>query len=416
MVRRVAWTVSTRGRDNPVVRHNASPTGRVDASAMMLPMAITRVGAVLTVSEEDLEDLRSRLRATRWPPPWPGASWEAGTDPGELRRLVSHWGSDHDWREREREINALPWHVTTIAGVAVHFLLFEAEQAGALPLVLTNGWPSSFLELVTLARRLANPSRSGGVAADAFTVVVPCLPGFAFTPQQPTLLDATPTHELWHRLLHDELGYDRYGAHGGDLGAGTTARLAQAHPEAVVGIHLLAVADPVTVDPSTVTADEQAYLDELAVWERDEGGYEHQQHTRPLTLAYGLSDSPAGLLGWVLEKYRAWTDSNGELSTRFTDDFVLTQASIYWFTNTISTSFRPYWQHGRDTAGELERVTVPTAVALFPADLVHPPRSWVERTYHVTRYTRMPRGGHFAAHEEPALLADDLAEFFRPLR
>ena len=379
-------------------------------------MVTTPVGAVLAVGNDELADLRSRLRATRWPPPWPQASWEAGTDPDELRRLVSHWASDYDWRAQEAEINALPWYVADIAGLPVHFLRFDAERPGALPLVLTNGWPSSFLELVTLARRLANPSASGGDPSDAFTVVVPCLPGFAFTPQQPSLLDATPTHELWHRLMHDELGFGRYAAHGGDLGAGTTALLAQAHPASVVGIHLFAVANPVDVDASSVTADEQAYLDEVAAWEDDEGAYEHQQRTRPLSVAYGLSDSPAGLLGWILEKYRAWTDSGGILSTRFSDDFILTQASIYWFTNTISTSFRPYWQYGRGTAGPLERVAVPTAVAMFPADLSHPPRSWVERTYNVTRFTRMPRGGHFAAHEEPALLADDLTAFFRPLR
>lgn len=226
-------------------------------------MVTTPVGAVLAVGNDELADLRSRLRATRWPPPWPQASWEAGTDPDELRRLVSHWASDYDWRVQEAEINALPWYVADIAGLPVHFLRFDAERPGALPLVLTNGWPSSFLELVTLARRLANPSASGGDPSDAFTVVVPCLPGFAFTPQQPSLLDATPTHELWHRLMHDELGFGRYAAHGGDLGAGTTALLAQAHPASVVGIHLLAVANPVDVDASSVTADEQAYLDEV---------------------------------------------------------------------------------------------------------------------------------------------------------
>lgn len=378
-------------------------------------MPVTRVAAVSAVGNDELADLRSRLRATRWPPRWPGASWEAGTDPDELRRLVSRWADDYDWRAHEAQINALPWHVAEIDGVAVHFLLFEAERPGGLPLVLTNGWPSSFLELLALARRLATPSATGGDPADACTVVIPCLPGFAFTPQQPRLLDPTPTHELWHRLLHDELGFDRYGAHGGDLGAGTTALLAQAHPQAVVGIHLLAVADPVEADPATISEPEQAYLDEVAAWERDEGAYEHQQHTRPLTLAYGLSDSPAGLLAWILEKYRAWTDGPG-LPAPFSDDFVLTQASLYWFTDTISTSFRPYWQYGRDTVGPLRRVTVPTAVALFPADLSHPPRSWVERTYRVTRYTPMPRGGHFAAHEEPALLAEDITEFFRTLR
>lgn len=380
-------------------------------------MVARRVTAVMTVDDDELADLRSRLRATRQPPRWPGARpWEAGTDPEVLARLVEHWATGYDWRLHERTINDLPWYASSIDGLDVHYLHFRATDPDALPLILTNGWPSSFLELVELARRLSDPTGPDGEPGEAFHVVVPCLPGFAFTPQQASLLDATPTHELWHRLMVEELGYRRYGAHGGDLGAGTTGLLAQAHPESVVGIHLLAVADPVGLEPSTVTPEEQVYLDEVAAWHRDEGAYEHQQRTRPLTLGYGLSDSPAGLLAWMLEKYQAWTDNDGDLRSRLSDDVVLTQASIYWFSNTISTSFRPYWQFGRDSSPRLARVTVPTAVAVFPADLAHPPRSWAARTYDVARYTQMPRGGHFAAQEEPALLASDIAGFFASLR
>jgi pimeloyl-ACP methyl ester carboxylesterase len=211
--------------------------------------------------------------------------------------------------------------------------------------------------------------------------------------------------------MSDELGFTRYAAHGGDLGAGITSRLGEAHPEALVGIHLMAVASPVSYE--AVTAEEQAYLDSVAKWSADEGGYQHEQSTRPLTLSYGLSDSPVGLLAWIVEKYRAWSDCGGDLSSRFSDDFLLTQASLYWFTNTISTSFRPYYEYAQGLTRRVERVTVPTAVALFPADLTQPPRSWAERLYNVTRYTRMPRGGHFAAYEEPELLAQDLTQFFR---
>lgn len=378
-------------------------------------MAVLPVTQVLHVRDVDLADLRSRVRSTRWSPRWPDVSWQAGTDTDTLRRLVDHWGSGYDWRAQETAINTLPWFRSTIDDVDVHFLHFRAQDPAAPALVLTNGWPSSFLELVDLARRLSDPGTYGHPVDDAFQIVVPCLPGFAFTPQQTSLLKATPTHELWHRLMHDDLGYTRYGAHGGDLGAGTTSLLAQAHPLSVVGIHLLAVADPLQVEPATVTEEEQTYLDEVTAWHLNEGAYEHQQRTRPLTLAPGLSDSPAGLLSWILEKYWAWTDHDGDLRTRFSDDFVLTQASLYWFTNTISTSFRPYWQYGRDISPPLTRVEVPTAVAIFPADLAHPPRSWVERTYQVVRYTPMPRGGHFAALEEPALLAADLVSFFRGL-
>ncbi|MEU6112990.1 alpha/beta hydrolase [Streptomyces sp. NPDC047117] len=216
--------------------------------------------------------------------------------------------------------------------------------------------------------------------------------------------------------MHDELRFGRYVAHGGDLGAGITSRLGEAHPEAVLGIHPMAVASPLACDAAGVTPEERAYLASVAAWSAEEGGYLHQQSTRPLTLSYGLADSPTGLLAWLVEKYRAGSDRGGDLSSRFSDDFLLTQASLYWFTHTISTSFRPYYEYAHGLTRRFERVNVPTALALFPADLAQPPRSWAERTYNITRYTRMPRGGHFAAHEEPELLAHDLTQFFRAHR
>ncbi|EGJ72786.1 putative epoxide hydrolase domain protein (plasmid) [Streptomyces sp. Tu6071] len=371
---------------------------------------------VIQVADADLEDLRTRLRATRWPEPWPVDGWQAGTDAAELRRLVMYWATDYTWRTHEAAVNALPSHFADIAGTRVHYLRYEAEHPDALPIVLTHGWPSTVMELTMLAERLAAPSRHGGDARDAFTVIIPSLPGFTFSPQRPALTDAEQTHDLWHRLMHDHLGFQRYAAHGGDLGAGVTSRLAEAHPEAVVGIHLLAAAAPAEYDPASLTPEEKTHLLSAAAWQAEEGAYMHQQNTRPLTLAPALNDSPAGLLSWILEKYRAWTDCGGDLSTRFGDDFLLTQASLYWFTGTISTSFRPYYEYAHQLTRRVRRVDVPTALALFPADLAQPPRSWAERTYHLTRYTRMPRGGHFAAHEEPALLADDITAFFGDLR
>jgi pimeloyl-ACP methyl ester carboxylesterase len=371
---------------------------------------------VIAVSDADIDDLRARLHATRWPTAWPLDAWQAGADSGELRRLAQYWADGYDWRAHEAELNALPSHLADIGGTPVHYLRFDGEHPDALPIVVTHGWPSSFVELVTLAHRLAAPSRHGGAAADAFTVIVPSLPGYTFSPQRPSLPPDLQTHEIWHRLMREELGFDRYAAHGGDLGAGISSRLGEAHPESVVGIHLLAVAAPAAYEPASLTPEERAYLDEVAAWTAEEGAYQHQQNTRPLTLAHALSDSPVGLLAWIVEKYRAWSDSGGELPARFTDDFVLTQASLYWFTGTISTSFRPYYEYARGLTRRVERVEVPTAVAVFPADLTHPPRAWAERTYNVARYTRMPRGGHFAAHEEPALLGQDITEFFRALR
>ncbi|MFF1572547.1 epoxide hydrolase family protein [Leifsonia sp. NPDC058292] len=367
----------------------------------------------IRVPAEDVDDLRSRIRRTRWSPTWPVEGWEAGTDQGTLRRLAERWANDFDWDARQREIRALPWASVSLDGTPLSYLRFDAERPGRLPLVLTNGWPSSALELVDLARRLASPSIHGGDAADAVTVIVPALPGFPFSPQRPTLDDQT--HELWHRLMTDELGFERYTAHGGDLGAGITSRLAESHPDSVAGIHLLAVAGPPQVDAATVTAEERAYLDEVQAWTAAEGGYQHQQQTRPLTLAPALSDSPVGLLSWILEKHRAWSDSGGDVSRRFSDDYLLTLASLYWFSGSISTSLRPYFEYASGHTIRVTRVDVPTAVAVFPHDLTHPPRSWAERTYNIVRYAVMPRGGHFAPHEEPGLLAADITAFHRLL-
>ena len=370
---------------------------------------------VLDVPEAGLDDLRARLRGTRWAKSWPVDAWEAGTDGDLLRRLVTYWESGYDWRKHEAAINALPFRIADLDGLAVYYLRFDAERAGAPPILLANGWPSSFLELTELARRLSAPSRYGGRAEDAFTVIVPSLPGYGLSPQRPGIGKSPYTHDIWHRLMHDELGFQRYGVHGSDIGAGEASRLAQAYPEALTGLHLLDPAGPPTYDPAGLTAEERAYLDAEEAWAAAERGYSHQQQTRPLTLAQGLSDSPSGLLAWILEKYRAWSDCGGDVSARFSDDFLLTQASLYWFTNSISTSFRPYYERYHELVPGIERIDVPTAVALFPADLGgRPPRSWVERSYNVARYTLMPRGGHFAAYEEPGLLAEDITAFFRP--
>lgn len=370
--------------------------------------------ARLDVPAGDLDDLRRRLRNTRWPAAWPSTGWEAGTDQDVLRRLVSYWAEEYDWDAQRRLIEALPWNDVDIDGTPIAYLRYDAEVPGGIPIILTNGWPSTALELVGLAERLSSPSRFGASAETSVTVIVPALPGFPFSPQRPTM-PPEQTHELWHRLMADHLGFDRYAAHGGDLGAGITSRLAQAHPESVAGIHLLAVAAPLEVNETTLSDEERAHLGRVADWTAAEGAYEHQHQTRPLTLAPALSDSPTGLLAWVLEKHRAWSDCGGDVSTRFDDDYLVTLASVYWFTDSIGTSLRPYFEYATGLTGAVEQVRVPTAVALFPHDLASPPRSWAERTYDVVRWTVMPRGGHFAPHEEPDLLAGDIRAFLETL-
>jgi pimeloyl-ACP methyl ester carboxylesterase len=374
---------------------------------------MTEQQPVLAVPDSAVKDLRDRLRRTRWALPWPIDGWDAGVDAAVLHRLVDHWTGPYNWRDHEAMINALPSHTATIGRQTIHYLRFEAERPGALPILLANGWPSSFLELIGLARRLSTPSEYCGSSDDAFTVIIPSLPGYGLSEQRPQLGGPPFTHDILHALMHDVLGFDRYAAHGSDIGAGDVSLLAQAYPEAVTGVHLLDAAKPPKWDPAGLTDEERAYLDAEEEWARTERGYSHEQETKPLTLAYGLSDSPTGLLAWIVEKYRRWSDCGGDVSARFSDDFLLTQASLYWFTNTISTSFRPYYERKNGLVPPVVKVRVPTAVALFPADLGgRPPAGWVKRTYDLVRYTIMPRGGHFAAHEEPDLLAEDIRRFF----
>lgn len=353
----------------------------------------------IAVPDDDIADLRRRLTSTRRPRSWPEPAWSAGTDGDVLAHLVGYWADGFDWRSQERRLNAEPQRIATVSGQRVHFLHMRAEEPTGLPLILTNGWPSTFAEMIPLAHRLARLGHD---------VVVPSLPGFTFSDQPAEAPAAVPTYELWHRLMSG-LGYRRYVAHGGDLGAGITSRLGAAHPEAVAGIHLMAVM--AAVDHSDLSAAEEEYLSGIESWTSDGGAYEHQQQTRPLTLAYGLSDSPAGLLAWILEKYRAWSDSGGDIATRWTDDEILVQASLYWFTNTIGTSFRPYFDYLAHPTPRPSMGDLPTAVAAFPYDISVPPREYAERTYNVVHYTRFDRGGHFAPHEEPDLLAQDIHEF-----
>lgn len=362
----------------------------------------------IAVPEEDVADLRRRLAATRWPQPIPAdGPWELGTEEATLRRLAARWADGYDWRAAERALNAWPHFVVDLDGADVHYVhLRGGGDDPALPLVLTHGWPGSFFEVMGVAERLSERG---------FDVVVPSLPGFGFSAQRPERTDPWSTPELWHRLMTEVLGYVRYGAHGGDLGASVTTRLGAGHPEAVAGIHLTAVAPPELGEDAVLSDAEREHREQVARWLRDEGAYQHQQRTRPVTLGYGLSDSPVGMLGWLVEKYRTWSDSHGDLGSRFSDDDVLTWASLYWFANAMAPSFRPY-NDSYARPSPTPQVTVPTAVAVFPGDLNRPPREWAERSYAVARYTTMPRGGHFAAWEEPDLLADDLAAFFGELR
>ena len=366
-------------------------------------------------SEAALDDLRRRLAATRWPdPPTPG--WGLGTDAAWLRDLVAYWCDDFDWRRQEAWLDAvLPGERVRIGELDVHFARRAGGGSRPFPVLLLHGWPSSFVEMHRLAALLAQPD---DVAGDGFDVVVASLPGHGFSSAaRDPRFGADDAADVLCRLMVDVLEHRRFGVHGGDRGAFVATGLGHRHPAHVVGIHL-SLPSAIPAPAGERSAEEQAWLDDTARWQTSEGGYAAVQSTRPLSLAYGLTDSPVGLAGWIVEKWRAWSDCDGDVERCFTRDELLTNVMIYWLTGSIGSSMQWYWahRHAPPVALRPERIAVPTGVALFPMEVTRPPRSAVARKYALTRWTEMPRGGHFPALEAPDDLASELRAFFRTVR
>lgn len=373
------------------------------------------------VDDAVLDDLRARIRGTRWPPPAPGPAWSQGTDIDYLRSLLAYWADGFDWRAQERALNAFPQFHAEVDGVRIHFVHQRAVRGDGMPLVLTHGWPSCFVELLPLVPLLTDPARHG-IDGPAFDLVIPSLPGYGFSPRPPrTGVNYRYVAGLWHRLMRG-LGYARYGAGGGDFGAGVATYMALLEPQTIRGLYLTTpeiapYSGPGSPPPS---AAERAFAGQAAAWDAVERGYSAIQSTKPQTVGYGLNDSPAGLAAWLVEKWRSWSDSGGDLDTGVGRDFLLTLLTVYWASESITTSLRDYFDNRWFPAGlgPDDFVRVPTAVASFARHFVsegEPPREWFERLYDVRRFTPMPRGGHFAAVEEPELLARDIAAFFASL-
>src|SRR3954470_1521823 len=375
----------------------------------------------LAVADAAIADLRDRLARTRLPDQAPippgGDPWSYGTSAAYLADLVAHWRDGFDWRAQEAVLNAFPQYKVPLHGIDLHFLHVPGQGPDPLPLLLSHGWPGSVLEFLDLIPRLTDPARFGGDPADAFTVVAPSLPGYG--------LSFAPGHRFGAEAIADcladlmtVLGYRRFAAQGGDWGSFVTARLGHAHPDRLVGIHLNLM--PVRRDPSIVTSpspEERRYLDELAHFLKEETGYQSIQGTRPQTLSFGLTDSPAGVAAWIIEKFRAWSDCDGDVESAFARDQLLANISLYWFTGAIGSSFWPYYARMHGPWPIPDGITVPTGYCEFPREILRPPRSVAERTFRdIRRWSVMPRGGHFAAMEQPDALAHELREFFRPLR
>ena len=376
----------------------------------------------IAVDQAVLDDLQARLNLTRWPDEIPGSQWDYGSNLDYMKELVEYWRSDFDWRAQERKLNAFHHFKTPVDALNIHFIHERGSGPSPMPLVITHGWPSCFFEMTKIIPLLADPGSHGADPADAFDVVAPSLPGFGFSDASPEPgMQVQKVAGLWAKLMTENLGYPKFAAQGGDIGAGVTSRLGYAHHAQLYGIHLTSVTRPTPylgAGSRPLTGAEQAHSAHRERWFLDEGGYNHIQGTKPQTLSYGLNDSPAGLAAWIIEKYRTWSDCHGDIESRYTKDELLTIVTIYWVTNTIGSSVRMYKENQSHTweLAQDEKVPAPSGMALFPQEIARPPREWAERSYDVRRWQEMPRGGHFAALEEPQLLAHEIREFFRPLR
>ena len=373
----------------------------------------------IAVPDDVLDDLRRRLDATRWPDQAPGEPWSLGIPVDVVKEAVDHWRLRYDWREREARMNSWPNFVTEAAGERVHFIHVRSPHADATPIVLTHGWPGSFVEFLDVLGPLTDPVAHGGRPEDAFHVVVPSMPGYGFS--GPTVQPGFHVDRVADAVAEvmAQLGYDRYIAQGGDWGAIVTRRLGEAYPDRLLGVHvnmLFAFPGPDDDAMAGVTEAEAARMGAAGARIADGTGYMSIQSTRPQTLAYGLTDSPAGLAAWILEKFHAWSDLEpGGLDATFGWDRLLDNLTVYWVTNTAGSAARLYAESTRAGNGAAQawpgRVDVPTGHAVYPYELLQTPRAWADRRYRIVHWTEQERGGHFAAFERPDAFVADLRAY-----
>jgi pimeloyl-ACP methyl ester carboxylesterase len=376
----------------------------------------------VSVADAALADLRRRLQLTRWPDEVGEGTWEYGMPRKVLWDVVEYWRDRFDWRAAERRLNGLPQFTIKMDGRMIHYLHVKGVDRDSAPLVLTHGWPGSFVEMYKIIPMLTDPAGNGLPGFRSFDVIVPSLPGFGFS-QAPVMpgTNSRAVASLWHTLMA-ELGHSTYFAQGGDIGSGVSTWLARLYPNAVRALHLNFISGgyqpPLTEADRPLSPAESEWLAARTRWVEREGGYSHIQATKPQTLAYSLIDSPAGLAAWMLEKFFAWSDGSDELTHRFDLDELLTNVSVYWFSGNVAATLRLYEENARQPLrfGSGERISPPLCYARFPKEVINPPREWVERVFNVARWTEMPVGGHFAALEQPRALASDVHESFAVFR
>lgn len=368
----------------------------------------------IDIPPADLDDLRDRLGRTRWPDQLPGVGWDYGIALDDVRELAEYWRTGYDWRVHERQLNSFPQFSTEIDGQAVHFLHVRSAEPGALPLIMTHGWPGSVVEFTEVIGPLTDPRAHGGDPGDAFHVVVPSIPGFGFSgPTRERGWNVNRIARAWDEMMR-RLGYSRYGAQGGDWGSGISRELGVIVPEHVIGVHLNTLSPYVSGEPPELDARDRERVERLRRFRRTGSGYGAIQSTRPQTVGYGLTDSPAGQLAWIAEKFGEWTDGG---LTAVDRDQMLTNISVYWLTRTANSSARLYFEAARSGGwGPPVPSTAPTGVAVFPEEIAAPVRRLAEQSNNIVYWSEFDRGGHFAAMEEPDLLLGDVREFFRQFR
>jgi len=361
----------------------------------------------VNIPQSDIDDLKERIKKTRWFDDLENSGWKYGTSLSYLKELSEYWEQKFDWKKIEKNINSLPNFTTKIDNYNVHFLHIKSDQEKATPLLITHGWPGSFLEMLKIIPQLSD-----------FNLVIPSIVGFGFSDNRlKSSLDYDFLAELWHQLM-TKLGYQKYGLQGGDIGAGISIRLAQKYSKSIIGLHLNYISD--SYQPYTTSNNGEGvkeYKKQLDHWNKEEGAYSLIQSTKPMSLAYGLNDSPIGLCAWIIEKFNAWSDHRGHIENSFSKDELLANVSLYWFTKTIYSSvkiyngirLKPLIFKANDFVG------VPVGFAKFPNEIPVPPRQYIEKGLNIVHWTEMSRGGHFAALEEPELLALDLKLFFEKL-
>ena len=366
------------------------------------------------VPQEVLDDLKSRLQHVRWPDEVAGSGWTYGSNLSYMKELSNYWLNNFDWRRIENEINQYPNFKAEIDGHQIHFLHIKGKGKTSVPLIITHGWPGSYVEMLKLIPLLTNDPEF------SFDLVIPSIPGFGYSEKIAREgVDSAYVAGLWHQLMHG-LGYEKYAAQGGDIGSGVSSWMALQHPERMIGIHLNYIPGsykPYIPEGETLSDEIKDFQKLAGVWMAKEGAYAQIHATKPITVAYGLNDSPIGLAAWIIEKFNSWSDNRGNIENVFSKDELLANITLYWITETISSSVRMYNANSKRSfaLAKDEFVRVPLAVAKFPKELPTPPRSYITKGFNLQQWTEMPAGGHFAAMEQPELLAKDITKFFRSL-